>query len=293
MRQRGPDGGSPPERATSESWPALHGRPVLRRTVAIGLVVFVSVLAALAVRGVNALTVGRGAIETDRDRAELLAGLHPSQHPGAGRYYVPVGAVYTRGADGLPVAYLHYRLAGGREVGIGDFLRTYDLPAPGAVAPLPADLTEALGGDEPASAPELGAPLPASASPSPSASPSALADAAPSTSAPSTSALPDALPSALPDGEPTDGPAPDADAVPADPAEATEPAGGTADPEPAEHIAPAADPAADPGPSPTPTPEDTEEPVTDPTRNRARRIYVAPDPAGLPGAADIYVRATG
>ncbi|WP_043478492.1 hypothetical protein, partial [Kitasatospora sp. MBT66] len=76
MRQRGPDGGSPPERATSDSWPALHGRPVLRRTVAIGLVVSVSVLAALAVRGVNALTVGRGAIETDRDRAELLAGLH-------------------------------------------------------------------------------------------------------------------------------------------------------------------------------------------------------------------------
>ncbi|CAN3983475.1 hypothetical protein [Kitasatospora purpeofusca] len=288
MRQRGPDGGSPPERATSESWPALHGRPVLRRTVAIGLVVFVSVLAALAVRGVNALTVGRGAIETDRDRAELLAGLHPSQHPGAGRYYVPVGAVYTRGADGLPVAYLHYRLAGGREVGIGDFLRTYDLPAPGAVAPLPADLTEALGGDEPASAPELGAPLPASASPSPSASasPSALPDASPS-------APPTALPSAPPGEAPTDGPALDADADPTDPAEATEPAGETADPEPAEHLAPAAEPAADPGPSPTPTPEDTEEPVTDPTRNRARRIYVAPDPAGLPGAADIYVRATG
>lgn len=285
MRQRGPDGGSPPERATSESWPALHGRPVLRRTVAIGLVVFVSVLAALAVRGVNALTVGRGAIETDRDRAELLAGLHPSQHPGAGRYYVPVGAVYTRGADGLPVAYLHYRLAGGREVGVGDFLRTYDLPAPGAAAPLPADLTEALGGDEPASAPELGAPLAASASPSASVSPPLhLLPPLPSPSASS---------SALPDEAPTEDPAPDADPHLADPADTIEPAIEAADPEPTEHIAPAADPAAEP--SPTPTPEDTEDPVpgTDPVRNRARRIYVAPDPAGLPGAADIYVRATG
>ncbi|WP_406088664.1 hypothetical protein [Kitasatospora purpeofusca] len=287
MRQRGPDGGSPPERATSESWPALHGRPVLRRTVAIGLVVFVSVLAALAVRGVNALTVGRGAIETDRDRAELLAGLHPSQHPGAGRYYVPVGAVYTRGADGLPVAYLHYRLAGGREVGVGDFLRTYDLPAPGAAAPLPADLTEALGGDEPASAPELGAPLP-TASVSPSVSPSASPSVLPAAS-------PDASPSALPNEAPTDEPAPDADADPADPADTTRPGTEAVDPEPTDHVAPFAEPAADPSPSPTPTPEDTEDPVpgTDPVRNRARRIYVAPDPAGLPGAADIYVRATG
>ncbi|WP_030394892.1 hypothetical protein [Kitasatospora purpeofusca] len=287
MRQRGPDGGSPPERATSDSWPALHGRPVLRRTVAIGLVVSVSVLAALAVRGVNALTVGRGAIETDRDRAELLAGLHPSQHPGAGRYYVPVGAVYTRGADGLPVAYLHYRLAGGREVGIGDFLRTYDLPAPGAAAPLPADLTEALGGDEPASAPELGAPLPASASPS--ASPSALPTALP---VGSLSASPAASPSATADEAPTDGPAPEGD-----PADTAEPATGAADPEPTEHIAPAVDPAAETGPTPTstPVPEDTDDPLlgTDAIHNRARRIYVAPDPAGLPGAADIYVRATG
>ncbi|MFE6750245.1 hypothetical protein ACFVGM_30640 [Kitasatospora purpeofusca] len=298
MRQRGPDGGSPPERATSDSWPALHGRPVLRRTVAIGLVVSVSVLAALAVRGVNALTVGRGAIETDRDRAELLAGLHPSQHPGAGRYYVPVGAVYTRGPDGLPVAYLHYRLAGGREVGIGDFLRTYDLPAPGAAAPLPADLTEALGGDEPASAPEVGAPLPtasASASPSASPSPSALPAVLPSGSP---SALPSALPSAAADEAaeeaPTDGPAPEGD--PADTAEpATEAATGAADPEPTEHLAPAVDPAAETAPASTPVPEDTEDPLlgTESTRNRARRIYVAPDPAGLPGAADIYVRATG
>ncbi|MFJ4092628.1 hypothetical protein ACIPYS_13680 [Kitasatospora sp. NPDC089913] len=292
MRQRGPDGGSPPERATSDSWPALHGRPVLRRTVAIGLVVFVSVLAALAVRGVNALTVGRGAIETDRDRAELLAGLHPSQHPGAGRYYVPVGAVYTRGADGLPVAYLHYRLAGGREVGIGDFLRTYDLPAPGAVAPLPADLTEALGGDEPASAPELGAPLPASASPSASPSPSALPTAPP---AGSPSAPRSDSPWTPVDEAPTDAAAPDAVAPDADPADTDGPAAEAADPEPTEHIAQAVDPAAEPGPTPTPAPEDTEGSLlgTDSTHNRARRIYVAPDPGGLPGAADIYVRATG
>ncbi|MFJ8434304.1 hypothetical protein ACIQ9P_23670 [Kitasatospora sp. NPDC094019] len=294
MRQRGPDGGSPPERATSDSWPALHGRPVLRRTVAIGLVVFVSVLAALAVRGVNALTVGRGAIETDRDRAELLAGLHPSQHPGAGRYYVPVGAVYTRGADGLPVAYLHYRLAGGREVGIGDFLRTYDLPAPGAAAPLPTDLTEALGGDEPASAPEVGAPMPA-ASASASASPSAVPSGSgapselpsePSSGAPSESSA--GSPSAMPDEPPTEDPAPAAD-----PADTDGPAAEAPGPEPAEHLAPAADPAADSTATPSPTPEDTEEPAPDPTRTRARRIYVAPDPAGLPGAADIYVRATG
>ncbi|MFC5666415.1 hypothetical protein ACFP3U_26045 [Kitasatospora misakiensis] len=261
MRQRGPDGGSSPERTTSDSWPELHGRPVLRRTVAIGLVIFVSVLAALAVRGVNALTVGRGAIETDRDRAELLAGLHPSQHPGAGRYYVPVGAVYTRTADGSPVAYLHYRLAGGREVGVPDFLRTYDLPTPGAVSPLPSDLAEALGGDEPAEAPEVGVPLPTT---SPSAS-----------STPSPSALPDDTPTADPD-----------------PAEATDPA-----PEATEHIAPAAEPGPDPTPTPTPTPspDDTTDPtpLPTPTTTPARRIYIAPDPVGLPGAADIYVRATG
>ncbi len=90
------------------------------------------------------------------------------------------------------------------------------------------------------------------------------------------------------DEAPTEDPAPDAD-----PADTTQPAAEVTDPEPTEHIAPAADPAAEP--SPTPTPEDTEDPVlgTDPIRNRARRIYVAPDPAGLPGAADIYVRATG
>ncbi|MFF8773282.1 hypothetical protein [Kitasatospora sp. NPDC015120] len=268
-----------------DSWPALHGRPVLRRTVAIGLVIFVSVLAALAVRGVNALTVGRGAVETDRDRAEMLAGLHPSQHPGAGRYYVPVGAVYTRTADGLPVAYLHYRLAGGHEVGVGDFLRTYDLAAPGAFAPLPADLAEALGGDEPAEAREVGVPDPSAApSVTPSASPSPTASPAPP---------PAGTPSALPDDTPAAEPEP------------TEPE--AAGPETADHVAPAADPVPvpvpvpedtpspedTPTPTPTPTPSPTPTPAADPAPVRARRIYVAPDPGGLPGAADIYVRATG
>ncbi|MFJ9696194.1 hypothetical protein [Kitasatospora sp. NPDC101183] len=147
----------PPERTVTDSWPALHGRPVLRRTVAVGLVLLVAVAAALLVRGVNALTVGtpgRG----DRERAERLAGLHPSQHPGAAHYYVPVGAVYTRTADGAPVAYLHYRVPG-----IGEFLRTYDLPAPGPTSPLPPDLTAALGPTSPTSAPEL--PTPTTTSP--------------------------------------------------------------------------------------------------------------------------------
>ncbi|MFD7827788.1 hypothetical protein ACFV6I_09970, partial [Kitasatospora sp. NPDC059803] len=121
--------GIPPERAVTDSWPALHGRPVLRRTVAVGLVLCVSVAAALVVRGVNSLTAGRVGRETDRDRAELLAGLHPSQHPGVGRSYVPVGAIYTHTPDGAPIAYLHYRVAG-KDVGLGDFLRAYDLPAP-------------------------------------------------------------------------------------------------------------------------------------------------------------------
>ncbi|MFD8783448.1 hypothetical protein, partial [Kitasatospora sp. NPDC059599] len=147
--------GIPPERMVTDSWPALHGRPVLRRTVAVGLVLCVSVAAALVVRGVNALTVGRTGHETDRDRAERLAGLHADQHPGVGRYYVPVGAVYTHTSDGAPVAYLHYRLGGGKAPGIGDFLSAYDLPTPGPAAPLPPDLVAALGGDEPAEAPEL------------------------------------------------------------------------------------------------------------------------------------------
>ncbi|MFE7562009.1 hypothetical protein [Kitasatospora sp. NPDC057500] len=299
MSQRGPDRGLSPERA-SDSWPALHGRPVLRRTVAIGLVIFVSVLAALAVRGVNALTIGRGAIETDRDRAELLAGLHPSQHPGAGRYYVPVGAVYTHTPDGLPVAYLHYRLVGGREVGVGDFLRTYDLAAPGGLAPLPADLAEALGGDEPAQAHEVGAPAP-----------SGSLFAAPTASPTASPLVPPLVP---PFASPTASPTPTVTAVPEEtaattPNPTTEPE--TVLPEPAEHIAPASEAEPDPEsvptpeetPSPTPAPADT--PTADPAPTAtpspapppapvpARRVYVAPDPAGLPGAADIYVRATG
>ncbi|WP_037973892.1 hypothetical protein, partial [Streptomyces sp. NRRL WC-3742] len=111
----------PPERTVTDSWPALHGRPVLRRTVAVGLVLFVTVAAALVVRGVNVLTLDGPGPQADRERAERLAGLHPSQHPGAGHYYVPLGAVYTRTPDGAPIAYLHYRVPG-----IGEFLHTYD-----------------------------------------------------------------------------------------------------------------------------------------------------------------------
>ncbi|MFG3053863.1 hypothetical protein ACGFZP_23320 [Kitasatospora sp. NPDC048239] len=173
-------GGPAGERTPGDSWPALQGRPVLRRSIAVGLVLCVAFMGVLLVRGVNALTIGRPVPETDRDRAELLAGLHPSQHPGAGRYYVPVGAVYTHTPDGVPVAYLHYRLGSGRPVDVADFLRTYDLPAPGPLAPLPADLTAALGGDEPAEASELpevgtaGTPsLPPSGTTAPEESPSA------------------------------------------------------------------------------------------------------------------------
>ncbi|MEV7022154.1 hypothetical protein, partial [Kitasatospora sp. NPDC093558] len=155
--------GIPPERVVTDSWPALHGRPVLRRTVAVSLVLFVSVAAALLVRGVNTLTLGGGGRETDRDRAERLAGLHPSQHPGAGRAFVPVGSVYTHAPDGSAVAYLHYRVAGGKDVGLADFLRAYDLPDPGPAAPLPPDLSTALGGNEPTAAPELPEASPASA----------------------------------------------------------------------------------------------------------------------------------
>lgn len=235
-------GGPAGERTPGDSWPALQGRPVLRRSIAVGLVLCVAFMGVLLVRGVNALTIGRPVPETDRDRAELLAGLHPSQHPGAGRYYVPVGAVYTHTPDGVPVAYLHYRLGSGRPVDVADFLRTYDLPAPGPLAPLPADLTAALGGDEPAEASELpevgtaGTPSPSpslppsgttapeespSASPSPSlaeppaptpgpmASPTATAppDPQPSPSSPETSPSPSdpCTASARPTGESAEG----------------------------------------------------------------------------------------
>ncbi|MFE3873377.1 hypothetical protein ACFXPX_03130 [Kitasatospora sp. NPDC059146] len=281
--------GIPPERVVTDSWPALHGRPVLRRTVAVGLVLCVSAGAALMVRGVNALTVGRVGRETDRDRAERLAGLHPSQHPGAGRYYVPVGAVYTRTSDGAPVAYLHYRLGGGKEPGLGDFLRAYDLPAPGPAAPLPPDLAAALGGDEPSEAPELPEPAAESAesagsvgvagslgesgAPSPVPSGSASASAPAAVVAPGAGVAPMAVA---------------ADPAPADPdpdgSGGTGGAGGTA------HVPEDSTP--DPVPTPTWTP--TTSPSAVPTRApSARRIYVAAVPGGLPGAADIYIRATG
>ncbi|MFJ7247246.1 hypothetical protein ACIQWA_21730 [Kitasatospora sp. NPDC098652] len=285
--------GIPPERVVTDSWPVLHGRPVLRRTVAVGLVLCVSAGAALIVRGVNALTVGRVGRETDRDRAERLAGLHPSQHPGAGRYYVPVGAVYTRTSDGAPVAYLHYRLGGGKEPGLGDFLQTYDLPAPGPAAPLPPDLAAALGGDEPAEAPEL-PELPAgavgsagSAGPvgdSGAPSPSGAASASAAVVDPGAGVAPMAVPadpaSADPDPDGSGGAAPDAGADDG----ADDGSGGTA------HVPEDGTP--DPSPTPTWTP--TTSPSAVPTRApSARRIYVAAVRGGLPGAADIYIRATG
>ncbi|MGW2540918.1 hypothetical protein ACWC5I_08590 [Kitasatospora sp. NPDC001574] len=289
---------------SSDSWPALHGRPVLRRTIAMGLVLFVAVMAALAVRGVNALTLGRGVVETDRDRAELLAGLHPSQHPGAGRYYVPVGAVYTHTPDGVPVAYLHYRLGGGREVGVGDFLRTYDLPAPGPTTALPPDLTEALGGDEPDLAAELFEPL-VTASADPSADPSAGSSApvsAGTTPTPAPVHTSDGT-GPVPTGVPTETPAsevtveaglaacpeeePDGFA-PAFPADVPDPAQGAS--------SPSTEPSPTSEPSPTPAPEQSPTgPAATATPARpstVRRIYVATVPGGLPGAADIYVRAT-
>ncbi|MEE1824702.1 hypothetical protein PUR61_21335 [Streptomyces sp. BE20] len=293
---------------SSDSWPALHGRPVLRRTIAMGLVLFVAVMAALAVRGVNALTLGRGVVETDRDRAELLAGLHPSQHPGAGRYYVPVGAVYTHTPDGVPVAYLHYRLGGGREVGVGDFLRTYDLPAPGPTTALPPDLTEALGGDEPDLAAELFEPLvTASADPSadPSVDPSAGSSApvsAGTTPAPApvhtsdgTGPVPTGVPTEMPASEATveaglaAGPEEEPDGfAPAFPADVPDPAQGT--PSPSTEPSPTSEPSPTPAPEQSPTgPAATATPARPST---VRRIYVATVPGGLPGAADIYVRAT-
>ncbi|MFJ2865255.1 hypothetical protein [Kitasatospora sp. NPDC087314] len=266
--------GIPPERTVTDSWPALHGRPVLRRTVAVGLVLCVSVAAALVVRGVNSLTVGGTGRETDRDRAERLAGLHPSQHPGAGRYYVPVGAIYTRAADGTPIAYLHYRIAG-KDVGLGDFLRTYDLPAPGATAPLPPDLTAALGGDEPAEAPEL----PEDPEPTPAPPPTW-------TPTPSPTLIPTVDPA--PPGLQAADPAPDPDAADQDP----DPADDT--PEPTPTVVPGLAAAPLPTETLTPGPRTTPTPTAPPTHApTARRIYVATIPGGPPGAADIYIRATG
>ncbi|MEE1783293.1 hypothetical protein PUR71_10255 [Streptomyces sp. SP17BM10] len=253
--------GIPPERVVTDSWPALHGRPVLRRTVAVSLVLLVSVAAALLVRGVNTLTLGGGGRETDRDRAERLAGLHPSQHPGAGRAFVPVGSVYTHAPDGMAVAYLHYRVAGGKDVGLADFLRAYDLPDPGPAAPLPPDLATALGGNEPTTAPELPEPSP-SASGTPVPSPVVTTDAAPADVTPVGPA-----PAADPDDDEDD----DTSPSPAPTATVTV------------TVSPPATPTVSAIPIPTPTPATT----------AGRRIYVSTIPGGLPGAADIYVRATG
>lgn len=250
--------GIPPERVVTDSWPALHGRPVLRRTVAVSLVLLVSVAAALLVRGINTLTLGGGGRETDRDRAERLAGLHPSQHPGAGRAFVPVGSVYTHAPDGSAVAYLHYRVAGGKDVGLADFLRTYDLPDPGPAAPLPPDLSTALGGNEPTTAPEVPEPSP-SAPELPGPSPTVTTEMAPADPAPAP------VPAPVDEDEDDDTPPPPTPT-------ATAPATVTVT------VSPAATPTAA---------------SAAPTTTTGRRIYVSTIPGGLPGAADIYVRATG
>ncbi|MFF2953171.1 hypothetical protein ACFVVU_17720 [Kitasatospora sp. NPDC057965] len=124
-------------------------RPKGRRPAG-GLLVLCAVLAAAA-----GWTVEQGARmtdlrESDTDRAQRLAGLHHRQHPGKGRYYVPEAAVLAGPPGGPRVAYLHYRLGGGPDSNLDDFVRVYDLPAPGAPAPLPPDLAAALPGEEPA-----------------------------------------------------------------------------------------------------------------------------------------------
>ncbi|MFE3110469.1 hypothetical protein ACFRKE_34670 [Kitasatospora indigofera] len=141
--------------ALADAWPSLRGRPVLRRSAGAVLALCAVFTLAVAGWGVFALTRDHTPPETDLTRAERLAGLHPSQHPGKGRYYVPDDAVLGRAADGTPTGYLHYRLDGGPDVNLDDFLRTYGLPAPGAPAPLPSDLVTALPGEEPATAPAL------------------------------------------------------------------------------------------------------------------------------------------
>ncbi|MFI6445274.1 hypothetical protein [Kitasatospora sp. NPDC050543] len=136
-----------------DALPWLRPRPVLRRSVAAFLVLCVAFVVLVLGWGVFALTRDRTPPESDRSRAERLAGLHDSQHPGKGRYYIPMDAVYGRLPDGSAAGYLHYRFEGGRDVNVDDFLSTYDLPAPGAAAALPADLRAALPGDEPSEAP--------------------------------------------------------------------------------------------------------------------------------------------
>ncbi|MFD0272816.1 hypothetical protein ACFVHB_02760 [Kitasatospora sp. NPDC127111] len=125
---------------------------MLRRLVAgfLGLCVVFTVV--VVGWGVVALTREHAPRETDLSRAERLAGLNHEQHPGKGRYYVAEDAVLARAPDGTTTGYLHYRLGGGVDVNVDDFLRTYDLPRPGGPAPLPEDLKAALPGDEPAEA---------------------------------------------------------------------------------------------------------------------------------------------
>ncbi|MFI9329569.1 hypothetical protein ACIGZJ_18730 [Kitasatospora sp. NPDC052868] len=114
----------------------------------------------VAVAGWGVVAVMRDHVprETDVSRAERLAQLHAGQHPGKGRYYIPEAAHYGRAPDGTPVGYLHYRLGGGDDVNLDDFLHVYDLPQPGAPVPLPADLRAALPGEEPAEAAQLPQP---------------------------------------------------------------------------------------------------------------------------------------
>ncbi|MFC9326019.1 hypothetical protein [Kitasatospora sp. NPDC057015] len=141
--------------ALADARPPLRGRPALRRSVGAVLALCAVFTLAVAGWGVFALMRDHTPPETDLSRAERLAGLHPSQHPGKGRYYVPDEAVLTLAADGTPTGYLHYRLDGGQDVNLDDFLRTYGLPAPGAPAALPPDLVAALPGEQPAAAPAL------------------------------------------------------------------------------------------------------------------------------------------
>ncbi|MFE7565263.1 hypothetical protein [Kitasatospora sp. NPDC057500] len=129
----------------------MSGTQPTGRRLVVGVLVLCAVLVAVAV----GWTVDQGARrtdlrETDTDRAQRLAGLHHRQHPGKGRYYVPEAAVLAGPSGGTRVAYLHYRIVGGPDSSLDDFVRVYDLPAPGALAPLPPDLAAALPGEEPA-----------------------------------------------------------------------------------------------------------------------------------------------
>ncbi|OKI30146.1 hypothetical protein [Streptomyces sp. CB03911] len=150
-----PDPAPAPGGPVGDAWPELRERPVLRRSVGVFLALCGVFTVLVAGWGVVALTRDHTRPETDLSRAERLAGLHSSQHPGQGRYYIPDEVVLTRTADGSEAGYLHYRLDGGQDVNVDDFLRTYNLPEPGTPAQLPGDLVQALPGEEPAVAPSL------------------------------------------------------------------------------------------------------------------------------------------